>query len=594
MRLNTGRQAQADGAGSEGQADNYKWIALSNTTIAVLLATVNQSIILIALPNIFRGIHLDPLVASNTSYLLWMLLGFLMVMAVLVVSLGRLGDMYGRVKIYNLGFAIFTVFSVLLTVSWMSGSSGALYLILMRVGQGAGAACLMANSPAILTDAFPSYERGLALGVNMGAAIAGQFIGLVLGGVLGPLDWRLVFLLSVPIGLFGTAWGYLKLEERGVRHQAKIDWWGNVTFAIGLIGVVYGITYGLLPYGGHTMGWTNPEVLGAIVGGIVLLAVFGLIETQVEHPMFRLQLFRIRAFSAGNTAAFLSAMGRGGIMFILIIWLQGIWLPQHGYDFARTPLWAGIYMLPLTAGFLIAGPLSGYLSDHLGPRPFATGGMLGSALGFVLLEILPVNFSYLAFAFILLTLGLAMGVFAAPLQAGVMNSLPADQRGSGSGMLNTSMSSAMVLSIGVFFTLIILGLSAHLPDALYNGLVRQGVPAKTAASVSHLPPVGSIFAAFLGYNPMKSLLGAQTLAHLPAARASYITGRSFFPKLISAPFGAGLRTAFDFAAGACVFAAGASWMMGKRYVHQEETEPVEFETRVTPAVVALALAPADD
>ncbi len=567
--------------GVHPQTDRYKWIALSNTTIGILMATINLSIVLIALPNIFRGIGLNPLVGSNTSYLLWMLLGFMVVMAVCVVSLGRLGDMYGRVKLYNLGFAIFTMFSVLLAISWMNGPSGAWYLILMRVGQGIGAAFLMANSPAILTDAFPANERGLALGVNMGAAIAGQFIGLVLGGILGPLNWRLVFWVSVPIGLFGTVWGYLKLEERGVRRKAKVDWWGNLTFAVGLVGVVYGITYGLLPYGGHTMGWTNPKVLGTIFGGLALLGVFCIIETKVEHPMFRLPLFRIRAFTAGNAAAFLSAIGRGGIMFILIIWLQGIWLPQHGYDFARTPLWAGIYMLPLTAGFLLAGPLSGYLSDHFGPRPFATGGMVGSALGFVLLEVLPVNFNYLAFGGIIFLLGLAMGVFVAPIQAGVMNSVPPSQRGSGAGMLNTAMSTAMVLSIGVFFTLIILGLSSTLPGALYHGLVAQGVPSHSASKVSQLPPVGSLFAAFLGYNPMKSLLGP-TLAHLPPARAAYVTGRSFFPQLISGPFDRGLREAFDFAAIACLLAAGAAWSMGKKYVHQE-TAAEAPEPTVAPA-----------
>ncbi len=554
-----------------GSSDPYKWIALSNTTIGTLLATINLSIVLIALPNIFRGIGLNPLVPANTGYLLWMLLGFMVVMAVCVVSLGRLGDMYGRVKLYNLGFTIFTVFSVLLAITWLNGATGALYLILMRVGQGIGAAFLMANSPAILTDAFPATERGLALGVNMGAAIAGQFIGLILGGILAPANWRLVFLVSVPIGLFGTLWAYLKLEERGVRGRAKVDWWGNLTFAAGLVSLVYGITYGLLPYGGHTMGWTDPRVLGTIFGGLALLVVFCVIETKVEHPMFHLPLFRIRAFAAGNAAAFLSAIGRGGIMFILIIWLQGVWLPQHGYDFARTPLWAGIYMLPLTTGFLIAGPLSGYLSDRVGPRPFATGGMVGSAAGFILLEVLPVDFNYLTFASILLFLGLAMGLFVAPVQAGVMNSLPADQRGSGAGMMNTAMNTAMVLSISAFFTLIILGLSARLPGALYHGLISEGVPVRSALRVSHLPAVGSLFAAFLGYNPMKSLLGP-TLAHLPHAKATYIAGRSFFPRLISGPFDNGLREAFDFAAAACLLAAGAAWSIGGKFAPQEAPE----------------------
>jgi MFS family permease len=319
-------------------ADGYKWIALSNTTLGVLMATINQSIVIIALPAIFRGIHLNPLVPSNTSYLLWMLLGFMVVMAVLVVSLGRVGDMYGRVRMYNLGFAVFTVGSILLSVTWMSGSGAALWMIGMRVVQGIGAAFLMANSSAILTDAFPAEERGLALGINMVAAIAGSFIGLVLGGVLAPVAWRLVFLVSVPFGLFGTVWAYHKLQERGVRIRARIDWLGNVTFAVGLIALLVGITYGILPYGGHTMGWTAPGVIGSIAGGVLMLGVFTVVETRVAQPMFRLPLFRIRAFVAGNIAGLFSALARGGLMFMLIIWLQGIWLPEHGYSFSETPL----------------------------------------------------------------------------------------------------------------------------------------------------------------------------------------------------------------------------------------------------------------
>ncbi|MCU1495381.1 MAG: transporter [Acidimicrobiaceae bacterium] len=544
--------------------DRYKWIALSNTTLGILMATINSSIILIALPNIFRGIGLNPLSSGNTSYLLWMLMGFMVATAVLLVSLGRVGDMFGRVKMYNLGFAVFTVFSLLLTITWMHGTNAALWLILMRVGQGVGGAFLFANSSAIIADAFPTNQRGLALGVNGVAAIAGSFIGLVLGGLLAPVEWRLVFLVSVPFGLFGTVWAYLKLEERSMKVPSRIDWWGNLTFAIGLIAVLVGITYGIEPYGGHTMGWTSPMVLSALFGGLALLVLFAVIEAHSDHPMMRLSLFKIRAFSAGSIATLLASLGRGGLMFILIIWLQGVWLPLHGYSFAQTPLWAGIYMLPLTVGFLIAGPISGILSDRHGARPFATGGMVIAALAFGLLETLPVNFSYVAFALLLLLMGLGMGVFSAPNQAGIMNSLPPEQRGSGAGIFTTFQNSAMVLSIGVFFTLIILGLAASLPHALYSGLVAQGVPTGLAHRVAGLPPVASLFAAFLGYNPMRTLLGP-ALPHL--AHASYLTGRSFFPLLISKPFQSGLREAFTFAMGASLVAALASWMRGGKYVH---------------------------
>jgi MFS family permease len=560
------------------KSDNYKWIALSNTTLGILMAVINQSIVIIALPAIFRGIHLNPLIPSNTSYLLWMLLGFMVVMAVLVVSLGRVGDMFGRVRMYNLGFAIFTAGSILLSVTWLEGSAGAMWMIVMRVVQGIGAAFLMANSSAILTDAFPAEERGLALGINMVAAIAGSFIGLVLGGVLAPVAWRLVFLVSVPFGLFGTVWAYLKLEDRGIRTPAKIDWWGNITFGLGLIAVLVGITYGILPYGGHNMGWTAPGVIAALAGGFVLLGAFVVIERRVTSPMFRLDLFKIRAFSGGSVATFLAALSRGGLMFMLILWLQGIWLPLHGYSFEDTPLWAGIYMLPLSVGFLVAGPISGRLSDHFGARPFATGGMIVSAIGFLLLIALPIDFTYWEFGLVIFLIGAAMGLFAAPNLTGIMNSLPPDQRGSGAGMAATFQNSASVLSIGVFFSLIIVGLSSTLPAVLFHGLASHGVPQGAAAQVSHLPPVGSLFASFLGYNPVGTLLSG-TLPHLPHATAAYLTGHKFFPSLVSHPFATGIHTVFYFAAGCCLVAAVASWMRGGKYYHAEEpvepAEPVE-------------------
>jgi MFS family permease len=557
---------------------DYKWVALSNTTLGMLIATINASILLIALPDIFRGIRIDPLAPGNTSYLLWLILGFLVVMAVLVVSLGRLGDMYGRVRMFNLGLAVFTFFSILLSITWMHGSAGALWLILMRVGQGVGGALLFANSSAILTDAFPQHQRGLALGVNSIAAIAGSFIGLVLGGVLAPINWRLVFVVSVPIGLLGTVWAYHSLRELGERRPARIDWWGNATFALGLVGVMVGITYGIQPYGGHTMGWTAPLVLSSLLGGLLMLVVFCVIETHVAEPMFHLELFRIRAFAAGNLAALLAAMGRGGLQFILIIWLQGIWLPEHGYAFSQTPLWAGIYMLPLIAGFLVAGPASGYLSDHFGARPFATGGMLLAALSFLLLIVLPVDFSYIWFALILALNGVGMGLFSSPNSAGVMNALPPSQRGAGAGMLATFMNSASVLSIGVFFTLMIVGLSSSLPHTLQTGLVAHGVPPTDATRISELPPVATLFASFLGYNPVRTLLGPHVLAQLPAGQAQALTGRSFFPQLISGPFHTALVYAFVFAIAACLVAAVASVLRGGKYHHVAATSPTGAPT----------------
>jgi MFS family permease len=544
----------------------YKWIALSNTTLGVLMATINASIMLIALPDIFRGIGVNPLQPGNTGLLLWLLMGYLVVTAVLVVSFGRLGDIFGRVRMYNLGFALFAVFSVLLSVTWMHGAAAAWWLISMRILQGVGGAMLMANSSAILTDAFPTHQRGLALGLNQVAAIGGSFIGLVVGGILGPIDWRLVFLVSVPFGVLGTIWSYLKLRELGVRKPARLDWWGNVTFGAGLIAALAGITYGIQPYGSHVMGWTSPLVITLIGGGVALLAAFAVIETRVADPMFRLSLFKIRPFTAGNLASLLASLGRGGLMFILIIWLQGIYLPIHGYAFSQTPLWAGIAMLPLTAGFLIAGPVSGWLSDRFGARSFATGGMIVAAASFLLLERLPVDFAYWEFAVILLLNGIGMGLFASPNRAGIMNSLPPEQRGVGAGMSATFQNSAMVLSIGIFFSLIILGLAGTLPQTLTHGLVAQGVPHADAARIGALPPVSIMFAALLGYNPIQTLLG-HTLNQLPASHAAFLTGHTFFPSLISAPFQHGLAIAFDFAVAACLIAAVASLLRGGKYVH---------------------------
>ena len=556
-------------AGGDGDPkDRYKWVALFNCTLGTLMATIDGSIVLIAMPDIFNGIHLDPLQAGNSSYLLWLILGFLITTSVLVVNFGRLGDLYGRVRLYNLGFVVYTFFSLMLAITWTSGRAAAFYLVIMRIFQGVGSALLLAQSPAIITDAFPANQRGMALGIQNIVGIAGIFIGLVLGGVLAPINWRLIFYISVPVGVLGTAWAYWKLEERGERHRAPIDWLGNTTFAIGLVLLMVGITYGIEPAGGSPTGWTSTPVLAELSSGIALLGAFVLIETRVANPMFRLALFRIRAFTAGTLSTFLSGIARGGLMFTLIIWLQGIWLPEHGYSFSSTPLWAGIYMLPLTGGFLLAGPLSGVLSDRFGSRPFATGGMLLSAASFGLLELLPTNFPYSAFALLLFMNGIAMGTFSSPNRAGVMNSLPPRHRGAGGGMNSTFQNSSQVLSIGIFFTLLISGLSGTLPPSLAHGLVHAGVPLKDATRLSHLPPVSVLFASFLGYNPLTHLLGPATVARLP--HAALITGRKFFPSLIAAPFRSGLREAFTFAIVACLIAAWASWLRGGRYTYVEK------------------------
>jgi MFS family permease len=566
------RRAATAGA-TRIQADgHYRWIALSNTTLGMLMATINSSIVLISLPAIFRGIHLDPLQPGNVGYLLWMLMGYLVASAVLVVAFGRLGDLYGRVRMYNAGFLIFTLASVALALTPVGGTAGARWLIGMRVVQGVGGALLMANSMAILTDAFPADQRGMALGINQVAALAGTFIGLLVGGALAGTNWRAVFWVSVPFGVLGTVWAYLRLHEVGQRNPGGTDWVGNLTFAGGLVAVLVAVTYGIQPYGGHTMGWARPLVLGLLVGGLALLALFLAVERRVAEPLFHLDLFGIRAFAAGNLAGLLASIGRGGLQFMLILWLQGIWLPLHGYSFASTPLWAGIYMVPLTLGFLVAGPVSGWLSDRHGARPFATAGMLLTAASFAALMLLPVDFPYLVFAVLLLANGIGSGLFAAPNSAAIMNSVPAPQRGAASGMRATFQNVGFVVSIGSFFSLLIAGLAARLPATMYAGLTANGVPAATADRVAHLPPVGSLFAAFLGENPMRVLLGPAALGRLRPEQAANLTGRGFFPELIAGPFKHGLVIVFLAALAMSLVAAAASWLRGGRYVHQDAGE----------------------
>ncbi|MFG2042012.1 MFS transporter [Dactylosporangium sp. NPDC048998] len=537
---------------------SYKWVALTNTTLGMLIATINSSIVLISLPAIFNGIHLNPLSPGNVSYLLWMLMGYMLVSAVLVVTLGRLGDMYGRVRIYNLGFALFTVTSIALSLDPFDGGGGALWLIGWRVLQAVGGAMLMANSAAILTDAFPAAQRGMALGVNIVAGIAGSFIGLVLGGLLAEWNWRAIFWVNVPIGVIGTIWAYRSLHDTGLRRPGRIDWWGNLTFAAGLTALLAGITYGIQPYGGHSQGWTNPWVLAGLIGGVAVLALFTWIERHVAEPMFPLGMFKIRAFASGNVAGLLASIARGGLQFMLIIWLQGIWLPLHGYSYESTPLWAGIYLLPLTVGFLAAGPIAGHLSDKYGPRLFGAVGLLVMALSFGGLLILPTDFSYWVFAVLVFLNGLGGGLFAAPNTSLIMSSVPAHMRGAASGMRATFQNAGMVLSIGVFFSLMIAGLSSSLPASLNSGLTAQGVPAAAASQIADLPPVGTLFAAFLGYNPIQSLLGPQLLGQLPPANATTLTGREFFPHLVSGPFHDGLVIVFWLAIGMAVIGALAS------------------------------------
>jgi len=569
---------------------DYRWIALSNTTLGILMASLNASTVLIALPAIFRGIGVNPLGAGETDYLLWMLVGYTLVLAVMLVPAGRLSDMFGRVRLYNAGFAVFAVASIACFFVPGTGNQAVLWLIGARMLQAVGGAFLMANSAAILTDAFPADQRGFAMGVNQIAGLAGGFIGLLLGGILAEVDWRAIFLVSVPFGVIGAIWAYLMLHETAtIRRHQKFDWLGMVLFGVGLTSILVAFNFALQPSGTSTMGWTNPTIIAGVVGGLILLAIFVVVELRVPDPLFKMELFRSRRFASGNIAGALSSIARGGLQLILIVWLQGIWLPQHGYAFDQTPLWAGIYMLPLTVGFLISGPLSGALSDKFGSRGFATAGMLLSAAGFVGLMLVPANFDYPVFAALLLLLGVSQGVFAAPNTASVMNAVPAAFRGVASGMRAAFLNVGQSLSLTVIFTLVVMGLSANLPQALTSHLTAAGLPAQMAEGLSHIPPIGALFAAFLGYNPMGMMIPPDQLAALPEATRTAILDTSFFPQLLSGPFVDGLRVAFSACAVVSLGAAAASWFNGPEvepvaHVHAPVAEAM-LEAAVAEAVV---------
>lgn len=552
------------------EAPGYKWTVLTNTTLGTLMATVNSSILLVSLPPIFRGIGIDPLAAGESAYMLWTLMGYMVITAVLLVTCGRLSDMYGRTRLYVVGFAIFTAASIALALTPGSGNRAAAFIIVMRVVQGGGGAFIFANSAALLTDVFPPDRRGLALGINQIALITGSLVGLLIGGALATIDWRLVFLVSVPFGIGGTLWAYFRLHETTEPIPGeRFDPLGNVAFAGGLTSVLVALTYAVQPYGDTPTGWTNPWVIAGIVVGGLLLAAFVAIELRAQTPLFHLRLFRNRMFAAGNASGFLSSLARGGLQFVIVIWLQGIWLPRHGIPYEQTPLWSGIYTAPLVVGFIVLGPIAGALSDRYGARAFASGGMLLTALGFVLLARLRVDFARLPFFGVLLLTGIGMGLFASPNTTSIMNAAPVHERGAASGIRATFQNAATVLSIAVFFSILTTGMAVRLPALMVHGLESVGVPAAAAHAAASVPPISMLFAAFLGYNPLAALLPPGVTGALSAHARAVVFGQQFFPALIAPAVQNGLATAFIVAAVLSLLAAAASLLRGERFIAED-------------------------
>ena len=551
----------------------YKWVALINTTIGMLMAAINQTVILISLPAIFAGLHVDPLAPGQSSLLLWIMLGNAAVTTVLLVSFGRLADMFGRVRLYNLGFVIFTVGSLLCALTPSSGAPGALELIGFRIIQAVGGAMIFSNSVAILTDAFPAHQRGLSLGINQIAFIGGNVIGVVLGGLLAAVNWRLDFLISVPVGVVGTIWAYVALKEIGVRTVQPLDWLGNLTFGGGLLVLMLGLTDALMPYGGSNMGWSNPRVIAELIAGVTLLVAFVRVESRAAHPMFDLNLFKVRGFAFGNIAAFLFSVARGGLQFMLIVWLQGIWLPLHGVAYADTPLRAGLDTMPMMFGFVLCGPLGGWLSDRYGARVLATIGILVTASAAGLMMTLPAEFDLFRFALYLMLVGAGMGLFSAPNTSQIMSALPAEHRGSGAGMRATVLNAGMTVSQAVFFTIVIASLSRNLGPQLTAGATAAGLPPSAVHTVGGVPPGAAIFAAMLGYNPITHLLPSSLLASIPPAVAAQVSDPHFFAGLLAQPFVTGIRTALAVCVAMCVLAGAASALRGSARRPQARVAP---------------------
>ena len=561
----------------------YKWTVLTNTTMGVILASADINILIIALPAIFRGINVDPMAPGAFEYLLWIIFGYDVVTATLLVTFGRVSDMVGRVRMYNLGFAVYTAGSIMLYLVPDSGLRGALEILVFRLVQGVGGALIFANSAAIIVDAFPPAERGKALGANQAAILVGSLLGLVLGGVLAVYDWRFVFLISVPFGLLGTAWSYWKLRELAlIRKGQNLDVWGNAAFAMGLTIFLVGMTYGLIPFGTSPMGWGNPFVIGCLTVGLGLLITFPFIESHTADPMFRMDLFKNRGFSAGNLAAFVAALSRGGVMLMLVILLQAVWLPLHGFSYQDTPFWAGIYIIPMSLGFVSAGPVSGWLSDKKGARGLATGGMCLLCAIFLALSTLPYNFQYPEFAASLFLMGIGFGMFSSPNVSSIMGTVPPERRSTATGMLLTLQNTGGTVGLTVLFTEVIGTLTGSLPNALSAAMANAGAP-QVASYLSQIPPTLALFAAFLGYNPMVTMISQLPPAvsrQISPQALSTITSTTWFPRTIAPPFMNAIHLAFYFNAGLAVVAALASLMRGKKRQYEYQTTKHAIATPV--------------
>jgi EmrB/QacA subfamily drug resistance transporter len=427
----------------------YKYTVLTNTTIGAFMSQLDGNIVLIALPTITRSLN------ASAFEALWVLMGYILMTAVLLLAFGRLADMYGKVRLYNLGFAIFTVGSGLCSLSLNGGM-----LVFFRLVQGVGAALIWANNAAILTDAFPPNERGRAIGVNLVAGISGSVVGLILGGILTvALGWQSIFWINLPIGAFATYWAYKKLRELGTVHHERIDLPGNILFAGGLTAFLVGLTLGALS------GYTLVDVV-SMVAGLLMVGGFVYVELHSRTPLMDFTLFKIRAFTAGILSNFLASIARSAVSLVLTIYFQGVLI----YDAFK----AGLALIPFAVAFVSLGPLSGYLSDKYGPRWFTTVGLSISTAGLVGLALIPVNVSYSVLAVLMILVGAGGGMFVAPNISSIMSSAPVTRRGVASGMSATLVTTGALLSLSISFAVLATSIPINVLQAVFAGLPLSG------------------------------------------------------------------------------------------------------------------------
>lgn len=515
-----------------------KWIALSNTSIAIFIAFANYNMIIIALPQIFNSLRFNPTAPDALGYLIWLILGYMVVTSSLVVTFGRISDLKGRAKLYSLGFLIFAISSGLLSTVNGYGDSAVLEMIILRLFQGVGGGLLMVNSAAILTDYFPKNELGKALGLNQVSGLVGGVAGLIIGGVLSVINWRYIFLLDFVVGIIGTLWSFKSLRDVQKPIKQPLDIIGNILFALGITLLLISVTYGLLPYHNQQLGWGNPFVITGLIISFLTIGMFVFVERKVKNPMFDLSLFKIRDFSVANFTNFIASMARQGILLMMLVLLQGIWLPLHGVPYSQTPFWAGLYLIPNMLGFAALGPISGILSDRYGSKVLTSLGLFISALGFFLLSLLPYDFQLWQFFAISFLMGAGMGLFSSPNMADIMASVPVQKRGAASGMRASLQNTASAISVALYFSVVITGMAATLNSSIESALSSYGIHLNV-----NLPAAVAIFSALLGYDPLSSLASS-----LPTSVASHIDTPAFFITAIAPSFISGFRLMLNISA----------------------------------------------